>query len=79
MGFRSGAAHDGLRGLALGDAFGEQWFFRPAAELDWLLTERLAPAGPWRWTDDTAMALSVYQMPPWRCATLPPTRCSRPC
>jgi ADP-ribosylglycohydrolase len=51
-----------MRGLALGDAFGEQWFFRPVAEIDWMMAERIVPAGPWRWTDDTAMALSLYRM-----------------
>lgn len=28
------AALDSLRGLALGDAFGETWFFRPAGEVE---------------------------------------------
>jgi ADP-ribosylglycohydrolase len=57
-----GRAFDSMRGLALGDAFGELWFFRPAAEIDWMMAERMVPAGPWRWTDDTAMALSLYRM-----------------
>jgi ADP-ribosylglycohydrolase len=56
------AATRSLNGLALGDAFGETWFFRPAAEMDWLITERLVPKGPWPWTDDTAMALSLHRM-----------------
>jgi ADP-ribosylglycohydrolase len=62
MSINPAAAFDALRGLALGDAFGETWFFRPAAELEWLQRERVTPKGPWPWTDDTAMALSVYQM-----------------
>jgi ADP-ribosylglycohydrolase len=48
------AAFDSLRGLALGDCFGETFFFR-----EW---ERSVPEGPWRWTDDTAMALSLYRL-----------------
>ncbi len=30
--------------------------------MDWLISERLVPKGPWPWTDDTAMALSLYRM-----------------
>ncbi|HLT10832.1 MAG TPA: ADP-ribosylglycohydrolase family protein [Micromonosporaceae bacterium] len=56
------AALDSLRGLALGDSFGEQWFFRPASEFERGFAERLSPPAPWRWTDDTAMALSLYRM-----------------
>jgi ADP-ribosylglycohydrolase len=46
-----------LEGLSLGDAFGQLQFalyphFSPSSEL---------PAGPWRWTDDTHMALSVVE------------------
>jgi ADP-ribosylglycohydrolase len=48
-----------LRGLALGDAFGETWFSKSSAFLDRALSERWVPAPPWHWTDDTAMALSV--------------------
>jgi ADP-ribosylglycohydrolase len=62
MGVRRTAAYAALRGLALGDAFGETWFFRPLAEMDWLLAERAVPAGPWSWTDDTAMAACLYRM-----------------
>jgi len=46
-----------MRGLALGDAFGETWFRRTAE----VAGRRLAP-GPWRWTDDTAMALSLLKV-----------------
>ncbi|WP_181793693.1 ADP-ribosylglycohydrolase family protein [Streptomyces sp. WELS2] len=45
-----------LRGLAVGDALGSQ-FFVPAHYP--LLKRRELPAGPWRWTDDTEMACSV--------------------
>ncbi|MEU9479613.1 ADP-ribosylglycohydrolase family protein [Streptomyces sp. NPDC048191] len=46
----------GLRGLALGDALGSQ-FFVPANYP--LLKRRELPAGTWQWTDDTEMACSV--------------------
>ncbi|WP_335933410.1 ADP-ribosylglycohydrolase family protein [Streptomyces sp. PTD5-9] len=45
-----------LRGLAVGDALGSQ-FFVPVNHP--LLKRRGLPAGPWQWTDDTEMASSV--------------------
>ncbi|WP_250402190.1 ADP-ribosylglycohydrolase family protein [Streptomyces cellostaticus] len=45
-----------LRGLAVGDALGSQ-FFVPANYP--LLKRREPPAGFWQWTDDTEMACSV--------------------
>lgn len=45
-----------LRGLAVGDALGSQ-FFVPANYP--LLKRRETPPGPWQWTDDTEMACSV--------------------
>ncbi|MGP3924711.1 ADP-ribosylglycohydrolase family protein [Streptomyces sp. 8N616] len=59
------AAQDSIRGLALGDAFGECWF--PLSLLDGSaheeIRERRVPAAPvWHWTDDTAMALSVLRV-----------------
>jgi ADP-ribosylglycohydrolase len=30
--------------------------------MEWLLAERLVPQGPWPWTDDTAMAITVYEL-----------------
>ncbi|GAB3842217.1 ADP-ribosylglycohydrolase family protein [Dactylosporangium cerinum] len=56
------AATRSLHGTALGDAFGETWFFRPADQMQWLVEERLVPQGPWPWTDDTAMAVSLHRM-----------------
>ncbi|WP_033825123.1 ADP-ribosylglycohydrolase family protein, partial [Kitasatospora sp. MBT63] len=59
----SDVARDALQGLALGDAFGERWFplFRSPQEAFESIRERRTPAeSPWHWTDDTAMALSVY-------------------
>ncbi|MGC0422576.1 ADP-ribosylglycohydrolase family protein [Embleya sp. AB8] len=52
-----------LHGLALGDAFGEQWFFYKGADLAEHQARRIAPeADLWYWTDDTAMALSVLRI-----------------
>lgn len=45
-----------LRGLAVGDALGSQ-FFVPANHP--LLKRRELPPSPWQWTDDTEMACSV--------------------
>ncbi|MFD7437708.1 ADP-ribosylglycohydrolase family protein [Streptomyces sp. NPDC059861] len=45
-----------LRGLAVGDALGSQ-FFVPVNYP--LLKRRELPLGPWQWTDDTEMACSV--------------------
>jgi ADP-ribosylglycohydrolase len=53
---RTRALHS-LLGLALGDALGSQ-FFVPANR-DFLARHELPP-GPWRWTDDTEMACSVF-------------------
>ncbi|HEY3446656.1 MAG TPA: ADP-ribosylglycohydrolase family protein [Myxococcales bacterium] len=47
-----------LQGLALGDAFGQR-FFRPDALPR--IEGRSLPEAPWRWTDDTEMALSVVE------------------
>ena len=58
----AGRARDSLHGLALGDAFGETWFRIPAGEAERRLAVREVPAGPWPWTDDTAMAVSLYQI-----------------
>lgn len=49
-------AHASLRGLAVGDALGSQ-FFVPANYPS--LQARTVPPGPWQWTDDTEMACSV--------------------
>lgn len=52
-----------LRGLALGDSFGQRWFFRKGAERVDALAGRVTPdETPWNWTDDTAMALSVVRI-----------------
>lgn len=46
-----------LAGLSVGDAFGERFF-----SLSWAAVKaRQVPDGPWQWTDDTHMALSVVE------------------
>ncbi|MFE9256818.1 ADP-ribosylglycohydrolase family protein [Streptomyces sp. NPDC006879] len=45
-----------LRGLAVGDALGSQFFIPVNYPL---LKRRVPPPGPWAWTDDTEMACSV--------------------
>ncbi len=50
-----------LEGLALGDAFGQCFFTTPAL-VEGLIEARAEPAPPWPYTDDTAMALSVYEV-----------------
>jgi ADP-ribosylglycohydrolase len=55
-GERISRALAGLRGLAVGDALGSQ-FFVPSNLPS--LRRRELPPGPWLWTDDTEMAASV--------------------
>lgn len=49
-----------LDGLSVGDALGER-FFGPPGQVTARIAAREVPPGPWRWTDDTAMALSVCE------------------
>lgn len=49
-----------LAGLSVGDAFGSFFEFNDAAHR--LIESRKLPPVPWRWTDDTNMALSVYEI-----------------
>lgn len=46
-----------LQGLSVGDAFGECFFSHPYE----LVVRRELPPAPWRWTDDTHMALSIVE------------------
>lgn len=54
-------ARRSLDGLSVGDAFGER-FFGPFSRVRGLLESRTLPAAPWRWTDDTAMALGIVEV-----------------
>lgn len=51
-----------LEGLSIGDAFGERFFSRRPGDLLERIERRMLPDAPWRWTDDTAMALSVVEV-----------------
>jgi ADP-ribosylglycohydrolase len=55
---RSTRARLSLEGLALGDAFGETFFVE---EPEARVRAQQLRDGPWRWTDDTAMAVSVVE------------------
>ncbi len=46
-----------LEGLSVGDAFGERLMSSPARTS--ALRDRVPLKGPWKWTDDTAMAMSI--------------------
>jgi ADP-ribosylglycohydrolase len=50
-----------LEGLSVGDAFGETHTARFPHEFDWLAKRVIRPPRVrwWRWTDDTAMAISI--------------------
>jgi ADP-ribosylglycohydrolase len=50
-----------LAGLSVGDAFGEQ-FFVESSVLEYRILNRVEPAGPWFWTHDTNMALSITEV-----------------
>jgi diguanylate cyclase (GGDEF)-like protein len=47
-----------LSGLTVGDAFGQRMHFPEAGDL---INRREVPPGPWPWTDDTQLALSVVE------------------
>ena len=47
-----------LDGLSVGDAFGQQFF----AELQVEIATRRLPLPPWQYTDDTEMALSIFEV-----------------
>lgn len=52
-------AHRSLCGLWMGDAFGGTFFWKTDVALR--VQARQLAEGPWRWSDDTAMALSVVR------------------
>jgi ADP-ribosylglycohydrolase len=47
-----------LDGLSVGDAFGQQFF----ADLPREIATRTPPLAPWQYTDDTEMALSIFEV-----------------
>jgi ADP-ribosylglycohydrolase len=49
-----------LDGLSVGDALGERFFFPTNARQ--LIADRVLPAAPWRYTDDTVMALGIAEV-----------------
>jgi ADP-ribosylglycohydrolase len=49
-----------LDGLSVGDAFGER-FFGPPADVLARIAARSVPPAPWRYTDDTEMALGILE------------------
>ncbi|MEY9847786.1 ADP-ribosylglycohydrolase family protein [Streptacidiphilus sp. MAP5-3] len=59
-------ARDSLQGLAFGDAFGVYWYGRFQAgdhNARAQFERRTVPVeSPWRWTDDTAMALALLRV-----------------
>jgi ADP-ribosylglycohydrolase len=59
---RLGRALEALEGLSTGDGFGERFFVPDADALLASIRGRQLPAPPWRWTDDTEMALSIVQV-----------------
>lgn len=58
---RTARARLSLDGLSLGDAFGERFFGAPDRVLEALAT-RTVPRRPWGYTDDTVMALAVFEV-----------------
>jgi ADP-ribosylglycohydrolase len=50
-----------LEGLSVGDAFGQRFFTSPHT-VERLIELRAVPAGPWQFTDDTVMAVSVVDV-----------------
>lgn len=48
-----------LQGLAAGDAFGQRLF---GVRMNSFITSKKLPEGQWRWTDDTAMAISIVEI-----------------
>ena len=50
-----------LDGTSLGDAFGERFFVSPDV-VEQLIESRALPRAPWRYTDDTEMAIAVVDV-----------------
>ncbi len=58
---RLARARCSLEGLSVGDAFGERFFLPPGMAIA-RIEERVLPAAPWPYTDDTQMALSIVSI-----------------
>lgn len=56
---RLARARESLEGLSVGDAFGKAAFHQIGQQYG-VASHSIAP-GPWRYTDDTLMALSIYE------------------
>jgi hypothetical protein len=54
------AARLSLEGLSIGDAFGQHIFRQPGLAQQ-VVTARRAPPPPWRYSDDTVMALHALR------------------
>lgn len=50
-----------LHGLSCGDSFGERFFVHPEVARS-LIAQRALPSRPWRYTDDTAMAIVITEI-----------------
>jgi ADP-ribosylglycohydrolase len=59
---RLARARRSLEGLSIGDAFGERFFVDPVIIETRLRSRSVERPGPWRWTDDTAMALTLVNV-----------------
>jgi ADP-ribosylglycohydrolase len=59
---RLARARRSLEGLSVGDAFGERFFVDPLVIEARLHARSVERPGPWRWTDDTAMALAIVEV-----------------
>lgn len=49
-----------LQGLSCGDAFGQRFFLHPQVAQS-LIAQRAVPSPPWRYTDDTVMAVAIAE------------------
>jgi ADP-ribosylglycohydrolase len=54
-------AYLSLDGLSIADACGDRYFLHDDIAIS-MIRERALPSPPWRWTDDTNMALSIVAM-----------------
>ena len=51
-----------LEGLSFGDSFGEQFFHMYSMYREACIRYRTLPPGPWAFTDDTMMAISIFEV-----------------